>query len=93
VAITLSRESDQRLRSSIQRFFAEHLDQEIGEMKAKLVLEYFLKEIAPSVYNQAVTDAQSWFQQRTVDLDGACYEKEFTFWSPETQRKPGARGG
>ena len=35
--------------ASIKRYFSDELDQDIGELKAGLVLEFFLKEIADGV--------------------------------------------
>jgi uncharacterized protein (DUF2164 family) len=57
------------------------MDQEIGDLKADLLLDYFLKEIAPTVYNQAITDAQAYFQVKAADLEGVCYEAEFGYWT------------
>lgn len=87
MAITLSKDDSKHLVSSIQRFFSEELDQEIGEMGAGLVLDFFLKEVGPTIYNKAVGDAQNWFQEKTSDLEGACYEKEFTYWQVPPRRK------
>ena len=80
MSITLSSETTKRLRASIQRYFAEELDQEIGDLKADLVLDYCLREIGPCVYNQAIADAQTYFTARVSDLEGACYEREFGYW-------------
>ena len=66
--------------ASIQRYFEEHLDEDIGELKAGLLLDFCLREIAPTIYNQAVTDAQAFFQEKVADLEGACYEPEFQYW-------------
>ena len=78
--IKLDRESEDRSLASIKRFFDEQMDDDIGELKARLVLEFCLKEIGPSVYNRAVADAQSFMQERVTDLDGSCYEPEFGYW-------------
>jgi uncharacterized protein (DUF2164 family) len=80
MAITLPPDTTTRLYASIKQFFDEHLDEEIGDLKARLVLEFCLKEIGPSIYNQAIADAQKYFQDRALDLEGTCYEKEFGFW-------------
>jgi uncharacterized protein (DUF2164 family) len=80
VTVTLKPDIRKQLVASIRRFFDEHLDQDIGDLKAGLVLDYALREIAPTVYNQAIADAQAYFTQRTADLEGACYEPEFTYW-------------
>ena len=84
--ITLSREVSERLEASIKRYVVENLDQEIGDLKARLFLDYVLKEIGPSIYNQAIADAQTYFQERTVDLDGVCFQPEFTYWTPAPKK-------
>ncbi len=88
MAITLSPETQKQLQTSIKRYFLEHLDEDIGDLKAGLVLDYCLKEIGPVVYNKAIADAQTYFQERAVDLEGVCYEKEFTFWAPKPDKRP-----
>lgn len=79
--IKLSKETRERLGASIQRYFERELEHEIGTLGAQLLLDYVLAEIGPSVYNQAIMDAQQYFQERTMDLDGSCYEPEMTFWN------------
>ena len=89
MAIKLSADITKQLQVSIKRYFAEHMDEDIGDLKAGLLLDYCLKEIAPVVYNRAIADAQAYFQARVADLEGVCYEPEFTYWTPT----PGDRGG
>jgi len=84
---TLSGETADRAVASIRRYVAEQLDQEIGELQARLMLEFFLKEIGPSVYNAAITDAQTWLRDRVADLEGVCYAPEFAYWPKSTSRK------
>ena len=81
MAIALPSETTKRLRASIQRYVAEHLDEDIGDLKAGLLLDYCLKEIGPAVYNQAIADAQAYFTGRVADLEGVCHEDEFTYWA------------
>jgi len=82
MAIKLPPEITRQLQASIKRYFAEQLDQDIGDLKAGLVLDYCLKEIGPAVYNRAIADAQAYFQDRLADLEGVCHEDEFTYWAP-----------
>lgn len=80
MSINLRPETKKHLLGSIKRFFAEHMDAEIGDLKATLVLEFFAREIGPSIYNQAIADAQAFLQERVSDLSGARYEAEFDYW-------------
>ena len=68
--------SDERrgeLLKLIQAFFAEHLDDDIGDLKARLVLDFFMKQMAPLVYNQALNDAAAFMQDKAVDLEGELF--------------------
>ncbi len=80
MAITLSKDTQQELIPSIKRYFVEHMDEEIGDLKASLLLEFCLKEIGPSIYNQAIADAQVYLHDKVTDLDGSCFEPEHTYW-------------
>lgn len=80
MAIELAKETRKRLIASIRKYADENLEEEMGELKAGLLLDYCLKEIGPCVYNRAVADAQAYFQERVADLEGACYEPEFSYW-------------
>lgn len=85
--ITLAPEVAARLRTSIQRFAAEHLGEEIGDLKASLLLEFCLTEVGAVVYNHAIADAQKYFQDRVTDLEAVCYQPEFSYW-PAAGKKP-----
>jgi len=81
----LSRETEKQAIASIKRFAAEkmELEDEIGDLKGALLLDFFLKELGPLVYNQAVKDAQAYTQDRLTDLDATCYQPEFTYWKKQ----------
>jgi uncharacterized protein (DUF2164 family) len=87
MAIILSADVTKQLHASIKRYFAEHLDQDIGDLKAGLLLDYCLNEIGPTIYNKAIADAQTYFQARTADLEGVCYEREFAYWPASDDRR------
>lgn len=85
MSIKLSDEQRKQSVASIKRYVAE-LEQDIGDLKAGLLLDFFLKEIAPSVYNGAVADAQTYLRDRLSDLEGVCYHDEFSYW-PKAERR------
>ena len=84
--IELSDDTTKRAIGSIRRYFAEQLEQEIGDLQARLLLEFVMKEIGPSVYNAAISDAQTYLRDRVADLEGVCYLPEFTYWPPNSRR-------
>ena len=69
------------LLDSIQRFFREELDDDIGDLKARLVLDFCWKEVAPAAYNQGVSDAQTWLGERVADLEGSVHADDSGYWS------------
>jgi len=80
--ITLTPDAKQQAVASIKRYLLEELDLDAGDLKAGSLLEFFLKELGPTVYNQAVADAQRYMQDRALDLEGACHQDEFGYWTP-----------
>jgi len=74
--IELSDERKAKMLTAIQQYFRENLDQELGELGANLLLEFFVREIGAPVYNQAIRDAHDFLQEKLVDLSGEFYEPE-----------------
>jgi uncharacterized protein (DUF2164 family) len=80
VTIKLEADTEKYLLASIRRFFSEEMDDDIGDLKAMRVLDFCIREISPSVYNQAIADAQAFFSEKVSDLGGVHFEAEFDFW-------------
>ena len=58
----------------------------LGEMPAGLLLNFFLEELGPAIYNRAIQDAQTRLQMRVADLTGELFADEFQYW-PRTDAK------
>src|SRR5579862_3691184 len=86
VTIELSKEIRSDAITSIQRYFQENMPEPVGNMAASLLLNYFVEEVGPAIYNQAIADAQARIQQRLSDLEGDLYVPEFQHW-PNFDRK------
>ncbi|MEK7953211.1 DUF2164 domain-containing protein [Luteolibacter soli] len=80
---------DQRKKAiqSIGRYLEKELEQDIGEMQAGFLLDYILTEIAPIAYNQGVSDARRFVEEKLLDLSGTCFEHEFSFWNQGTGKR------
>lgn len=78
--ITLPKETRTQAITSIERYFAENMDEKIGNIAAGALLSYFLEEIGPTIYNQAIADAQERFQQQVSELDIELHEEGFEYW-------------
>ncbi|MEK6976761.1 MAG: DUF2164 domain-containing protein [Candidatus Thermoplasmatota archaeon] len=77
--IKLSKETEKVLVASIKRFAKEELDLDIGDLKAGFILDFALREVGPTVYNQAIDDAARFMAEKVEDLPGR-HEKEFGYW-------------
>jgi len=77
--------------ASIQRYFEENLPEPIGDLPAGLLLNFFLEEIGPVIYNQAVADSQARMQQRVADLSGEIFVDEFQYWPRADARRKSRR--
>lgn len=86
MSIELSKEVRADAIASIQQYFERNLPEPVGEMPAGLLLNFFLEEIGPAVYNKAIADAQARLAVRVSDLSGELYEDEFQYW-PRAEAK------
>jgi uncharacterized protein (DUF2164 family) len=86
MAIEISKEQRQRAITSIERYFRHNMDEPIGNVAAGALLGYFLEEVGPLVYNQAVADVQDRLQARVLEVDLEVHEDEFAYW-PKYDKK------
>jgi len=90
MTIELSKDARKEAIASIERYFKTHMDEPIGNIAAGALLGYFLEELGPLVYNQAVSDVQERLQLRIQELDIEVHEDEFQYWRKyeRTRGKP-----
>lgn len=90
MTIELSKQARADAIASIQRYFEENLPEPIGELPAGLLLNFFVEEVGPVIYNKAVADAQARMTQRVFDLSSELYADEFQYW-PKVDAKRKSR--
>jgi uncharacterized protein (DUF2164 family) len=78
--IELNKQARADALASLRRYFDENMSEPLGDLPAGLLLNFFLEEVGPAVYNQAIRDAQARIQQRAADLDGELYADAFQYW-------------
>ena len=89
MTIELTKEARQQLITSIERYYLEERDEKIGNIAAAALLGFFLQELGPVVYNQAIADVQERLQLRVSELDIEVHEDEYQYWrkkDPKTRR-------
>lgn len=79
--IELPKQARQQAITSIERYFRENMEEPIGNVAAGGLLGFFLEEIGPAVYNQAVRDVQERWSARIAELDIEVHEEEFGYWA------------
>ena len=62
-------------------FYTENFDAELSEYRAERLLGFFIKQLGPPIYNQAIADARAFMFEKLDDLDAEFYEPE---WLDET---------
>lgn len=87
--IELAKEARAQAVASIERWFKENADEPIGNIQAAALLNFFIAEIGPSIYNQAVADVQERLQMRVAELDIECHADEFGFWRKAVRKSAG----
>lgn len=88
MTIELDRAQREQAIQSLTRYVEQELDQRLGNIAAGALLGFFLEEIAPLVYNQAVADVQERLGQRVAEVDVEVHEDEFQYWR---RREPKAK--
>jgi uncharacterized protein (DUF2164 family) len=71
--------SDERrgiLEEAVQQLFREEFERDLSEFHASRLTDFYLNQLGPPVYNQAVQDARAYIQLKLDDLDGEVYEPE-----------------
>ncbi|MFQ5568027.1 MAG: DUF2164 domain-containing protein [Rhodothermales bacterium] len=91
MAIALPDETKKALIESIKCYFLEERDEKIGDLQASFFLEFILKEVGPSIYNQAIKDAQSSLQGAVADLDITLHEPELGYTAERGARRTASR--
>ncbi len=74
--IKLSAAEKQKTISLIQDYFAKERDEEIGNLAAEFLLDFFIEEIGAIIYNHAIDDARKYLKLRMEDIEYGLYELE-----------------
>jgi uncharacterized protein (DUF2164 family) len=74
--IRLATERRSMLLDAIVGFYREEFDETLSEFRAAGLLEFFIRELGPPVYNQGVPDSVGFMQEKLTDIEGEVYERE-----------------
>ncbi len=80
MTIDIPKDARTQAIASIERYFQVNMEDRIGNIAAGALLGFFLEEIGPLVYNQAVADVQERLMARISEVDIEVHEEEFQYW-------------
>jgi uncharacterized protein (DUF2164 family) len=86
MSIELSKDIRKEAIASIVRYFQEHREEQIGNIAATGLLDFFIEEIAPSIHNKAVADILQRMQMQISELDIDFHEEEFQYRSKSDRK-------
>ena len=87
MTIELNKDARKQAVLSIERYFLDTMDEKIGNIQAAALLNFFVEEIGPCIYNQAVLEVQERLQTRIMELDIEVHEDEFGYWKKHEKRR------
>lgn len=66
--IKISQENKWEMEKLIKDYFAKERDEDLGDLASLLLLDFFIEELGPYLYNQGVEDAYAYIKDKTEDL-------------------------
>lgn len=66
--IRLSKEKRDPMIAEIKKYFSEEREEDLGDLSASLILDFFIKELSTEFYNQGVYDAYAYMSEKLEDL-------------------------
>ncbi len=66
--ISIKKEKRDEMIPAIKNYFLTEREEEIGDLRAGLILDFILEELAPEFYNQGVSDSYTYMQDTIEDL-------------------------
>lgn len=66
--IVITREIREEMIAEIKIHFSEEQEEEIGDLKAKLIFDFIMEKMAPEFYNQGVNDSCQYMKGMLDDV-------------------------
>jgi uncharacterized protein (DUF2164 family) len=74
--IRLSSERRASLLEALQHHFEDEFDEPLSTFRAEGLIDFFLRQLGPPVYNQGVKDATGYLQEKLADIEGEIHEHD-----------------
>ena len=74
--IKLNDDRKAQVSQDLVNFFYSEFDEDMSTFRANEIVEFMLKKIGPSQYNQGVADARAFMAEKIEDIDTEFHEPE-----------------
>ena len=71
--IQITREQRRKMRELIADYFTDEENLELGMIAQDDILDFFLENLGPMIYNAALDDAHAWAQQAASNAETDYY--------------------
>lgn len=86
MAVELTKTEIKDIIPSVQQYFSDEMDMELSDLKARLLLDFFVSEVGAYAYNKGVNDCQKFMQRQLDDMKGSCHEFPADYWNKRKSR-------
>lgn len=66
--IKLDKDKRDSMISHIKEYFLNEREENIGDLAAILILDFFIEKLGPEIYNQGVQDSYNYMNEKIQDL-------------------------
>lgn len=67
-SIELSKDKKDYMIGAIKEYFINEREEDLGDLAAALILDFFMEKLGPEIYNQAIQDAYMFVNEKIQDL-------------------------
>lgn len=68
--IKISSEKRKEMIEAIKAFYFKEREEEIGDLAASIILDFFIEELSPVFYNQGIYDSYKYMSDRVEEVLG-----------------------
>lgn len=74
--IKLDEDRREKIVQSLIHFASTEFDEDMSQYRAEAMVDFMLRQIGPSQYNQAIADARKYMAEKIEDLDTEFFEPD-----------------
>ncbi len=68
--INIDKGKKDNMISSIKKYFQDEREEDLGDLAANLILDFFIEKLGPEIYNQGIEDSYKYMNNIIEDLLG-----------------------